>query len=62
LTSHPDILVSYHDLARIFSYQVASIDFQIKRLPGTIRPNGRPRLPTPEEYQLVMKLVSDAVK
>jgi hypothetical protein len=57
LTSHPDIPVSYRDLARIFPCQVGSIDFQIKDLTGTIRPNGRPRLLTPEAYQMLISIV-----
>jgi hypothetical protein len=62
LTFYPGNLISYRDLARTFSCSVGSVAFQIQRLNGTIRPNGRPRLLTPEAYQMVITLVSDAFK
>jgi hypothetical protein len=62
LTLHPENVISYHNLAGVFSCSVRSIDFQIKHLCRFVRPNGRPRLLTPETYQMVSQLVSNAFK
>jgi hypothetical protein len=48
-------------LPGVFSCSLGLTDFQIKRLSGLVRPNGRPRLLTPE-VQMISQLGSSAFK
>jgi hypothetical protein len=50
-------LVTYRDLARIFNCHVGSIEYQAGRLKGLVRPVSRPKLRTPEAYQMIIRLV-----
>jgi hypothetical protein len=60
LEAYLSTVITYRDLARVFNCHVGSIEYQMARLKGPIRPIGRPRLLTPEAYLMVARLVTDA--